>query len=444
MTDPTRLWHARFVRLMEGVGIPLVLSLVPGACAQAPVDVAPTMVVAAPVARALTLAECLSLAQERQPTIAAARASLAAAEEGSRSLQETRIPSAIIHDLPYRRKQACLGAQIAAARVTQAELETRYAVTRTYYTVIYARQQERVARQVVDHLKATQDIARRVLKSGASRDVTTSTVDRVTVYLGLAETRQVQAAEGINQALAALKEAIGLGPECPLQVPDEPLPESAAQPQRAAIIALAQASRPELVQATDVAEVIALEIDAQGTSIRHRVNTFAIAADLHAHPIPQGISNTEYRPGAIGPEMPPELVGSRTVRMELARAYSARAAAVVDKTRNLIGLEADHTFRQWEEATRKLAPTRNAATTGAKLAEDMRRDFEGQQKVKAEDLVNAEVLAAQAQAQFNETLYQQILALAALERVTAEGFRAGLAGALPPTSPPAAPAEQKP
>jgi outer membrane protein TolC len=445
MIDPTRRWHTRFVRMIRTAGIPLALSLAPTAPAQeaAPIGTPTEMAVTAPANRPLTLPECLSLALQRQPTLAAAHASLAAAEEGSRSLDETRIPAAIVHELPFRRKQARLGVQINTAGVQLAEYETIYAVTRTYYTVIYARQQEQVARQVVAHLQATHDVTRRVLESGASREVTANTLDRVTVYLRLAQARQVQTAEGVDRALAALKEAIGLGPDCPLQIPDERLPESQVTPQREAIICLALARRPELVQANAIAEVIVIEIDAQGSSMRHRMPTFAMDADLHARPIPQGIADTEYRPGAIGPEMPPELAGSRAVRMELARAYSARAAAVVDKTRNLIGLEADDTFRRWEEATRKLAQTRDAVAKGTKLAENMRRDYQAQQKVKAEDVVNAEVLAAQAEAQFNETLYQQILALAALERVTAGGFSAGLAGA-PPAKLPAAPAQPAP
>lgn len=429
MTDLARWWQERFVRTLGGVGIPLALCLAPAGPAQepAPTTAPPTVVTTAPAERVLTLAECLSLALERQPSIAAARASLAAAQEGARSLDETRIPAAIVHELPYRRQQARLGVQVAAAGVHLAEHETVYAVTRTYYTVLYARAQEKVARETVDHLRATQEVTRRVLETGASREVTASTLDRVTVYLRLAETRQVQAAEGIDRALAALKEAIGLGADCSLQIPPEALPENPATPRREAVIALALARRPELVQAHAVAEVSALEIDAQGTSIRHRMPTFALHADLHARPIPQGVANTEYRPGAIGPEMPPELVGSRTVRMELARSYSARQAAVADKARNLIGLEADDTFRRWEEATRKLAQTRDAAERAAKLAEDLRRDYGAQLRVKAEDVLNAEVLAATARAQFNETLYQQILALAALERVTAGGFSACLA-----------------
>ena len=124
------------------------------------------------------------------------------------------------------------------------------------------------------------------------------------------------------------------------------------------------------------------------------------------------------------------LVGSKADRTERARAFSARAAAVADKTRNLVALEAEDAFIKWEEATLKIPSTREAATRAAKLADDMRKDFGAEQKVKAEDLVTVEVLSAQAQAQHIETIYQQILALAALERVTAGGFHAALAGSV--------------
>jgi hypothetical protein len=68
--------------------------------------------------------------------------------------------------------------------------------------------------------------------------------------------------------------------------------------------------------------------------------------DIHARPIPQGTRNTEYRPDAVGPEMPPSLAGHRQDRMARAGEFNARAA-VVDKTRNLIVLEAENSFFQW-------------------------------------------------------------------------------------------------
>ena len=81
--------------------------------------------------------------------------------------------------------------------------------------------------------------------------------------------------------------------------------------------------------------------------------TFASVADVHVRPIPQGISNTEYRPGAIGLEMPATLVGKRA-GPGAAGGGSGRAAAVVDKTRNLITLEVEDGYLKWEDAVLKL------------------------------------------------------------------------------------------
>ncbi len=66
------------------------------------------------------------------------------------------------------------------------------------------------------------------------------------------------------------------------------------------------------------------------------------------------------------------------------------------------------------------------------MANDLNKDFAAGQRVKVEDVVNAHVLASQARSQYNEYLYQQILALAELERVTAGGFRAALVDAAAP------------
>jgi len=104
---------------------------------------------------------------------------------------------------------------------------------------------------------------------------------------------------------------------------------------------------------------------------------------------------------------------------------SARAAAVVDKTRNLIALEAEDMYYKWEEAARKLPQGQTAEQAGNRLAKNTRDDFRASQRVKIEDILTNEALAAQAAATHNETLYQLVVALADLQRVTAGGFDAG-------------------
>lgn len=393
--------------------------------------------------RTLSLAECLDRALKQHPRIAATRASLAAAEDASRALETLNIPVLLDRELPIRRKQAALGIAAAAAAVDRAEHEAVYAVTRTYFTVLYARQQERVARGVVDRLAATRDLAQKQVDAG-SKEVTANDVRRTLVYLHLAETKRIQAEEGVQRALAALKEAIGLEPHAVLDVPAGSLPDKEIRLTKEDVIDWALTRRGELIEAGIFAEVACLEVEAQGTSKRLRMQTFAAGSDIHSHQVPQGVHNSEYRPAAVPPEMPTLLAGSRSERVQRAQSLSNRAQAIVEVARSLVTLEAEEAFLKWQEASRQVPKAREAATTGEQLAADLDKDFGGGAKVKTEDVVNAHVLASQARSQYNEFLYNQVLALAELERVTAGGFCAGLTPGPPLRTTPAKAPPKKP
>jgi outer membrane protein TolC len=351
---------------------------------------------------------------------------LVAAEDGKRAIEALRVPLALVPELPFRRQQFGLGILAASAGLDQAERETVYAVTRTYFTVLYAREQHNVARGVVERLAATREAAQEALEAGA-RDVTAADVNRTSVYLRLAQTRQTQAAQGAKRALVALREAIGLEPAVVLDVPFGRLPEPETTPNRDEILRAALARRGELAQAGIFAQIACLEVEAQASNaLKRKMETFAAGTDIHALQIPAGTHNAEYRPGAVPPEMPALLAGSRPERVQHAQSLKARAETVVETTRNLIALEAEDAFLRWEEESRQARQAREAADAGEKLAGDLRKDFTSGQKVKVEDVVTAQVLASQARSQYNESLYRQILALADLERVTAGGFCAGL------------------
>jgi outer membrane protein TolC len=377
-----------------------------------------------------SLADCVNLALARQPGLAAQRASLAAAADNSRAVDNLRVPTLLARDLPIRRRQACLGVTVAAAGLNQAERDTIYAVTRNYYSVIYARAQVELATKAVEQLEGTRLIAQGLANQGA-RNVTKDDSRKVTVYLKLAESRKVQAEEGVERAMAALKEAIGLGPDCCFMVAADALAVPPLTVCRHDIVALALGRRGELVQASVGAAVAGLEVDAQGTSCRPKMATFAAVADIHSRQVPPEISDGDYRPGGIPPEMPGTLVGSRAARQERARALNARAHAVVDKTRNLIVLEAEDAYLKWEDAHRRVPPTQEGAETARTLAADLAQSYRTQGAVKVEELLTFQVLAVLSKSESNQALYQELLALAAMERVTAGGFCAGLGAAVP-------------
>jgi outer membrane protein TolC len=377
----------------------------------------------------LTLADCLRIAHEKQPALQAYRASLAAAEDGSQALQNLpRLTTRLFaKDIPVRKEQACLGIEIAAARLQQAERETTYAVTRTYFAILFARDQRKVANKVVTELNDALENAKRLVKGGAKKP-TQNDVERTEVYLALAQLKMEEAETGAARALAGLREAMGVGPNFAFQIAGDQLPEPGVKVNKQEIISLALSRRAELTQASLSAQVADLEVDAQGRSRKKQLRTFGQGSDIHANPIPQGVMDDEYRPGAVGLEMPPSLAGKRGDRQQRAEDFSARAAAVVDKARNLITLEAEDAYLKWQQNSANAARARDAADRGDKLAERIREDFKALgEAVDYKEVLEAVVIASQARSQYNEAKFKLIVALASLERITGGGFPSGLA-----------------
>ena len=375
----------------------------------------------------LSLADCLRIARERQPALRAYQASLAAAEDGSQALQNLpRFAALFAKDLPVRKEQACLGIEIAAARLQQAERETTYAVTRTYFSILFARDQKKVANKVVTELNDALENAKRLVKGGAKKP-TQNDVERTEVYLGLAQLKMEEADAGAARAMAGLREAMGVGPDFAFEIVGDQLPEPGVKVNKQEIIAQALSRRAELTRASLSAQVTDLEVDAQGRSRKKKVPTFHMGSDIHADSVPQGVMDDEYRPGAIGPEMPPMLVGKRGDRQARAEDFAARAGAVVDKARGLITLEAEDAYLKWQQNGANAARARDAADRGDKLAERIREDFKALgEAVDYKEVLEAVVIASQARAQYNEAKFKLIVALASLERITGGGFPAGL------------------
>src|SRR5262249_42829185 len=121
MRGTPRPWR----RYLGGLAAPAVLSLAATGFADPP-DLPERT--AAPAAEAapqgvcgLDLAGYRRLALERQPSLAAYRASVAAAEAKAHALDNLHVPTIIRRDLPTRRQQAAQGVVAAQAQLAQAE-----------------------------------------------------------------------------------------------------------------------------------------------------------------------------------------------------------------------------------------------------------------------------------------------------------------------------------
>jgi outer membrane protein TolC len=379
----------------------------------------------------LSLGECVAIALERQPALKAVLASQEATEAGLRGLNNIgRVGQAISKDLPIRKQQAERGVIAAAADVQKVHNEIVQDATRLYYTAVYARQQEAIADDVVGMMETLVKLAEDLLKVPMS-GMTTQKVNMMKIGLAKARSLRATAQIGQKQALAALREVMGVEESFQFRVRDKELPVMAANASvpltKELVVEKALGGRPELALAAAGVDAFRLEVYAQSRlPFRRAVPTLASGSDIHSRDVPQTSRGKEYRPGAIAPEMPTQLVGTKYDRVCRAMAYSHRAEAVFEKARNLIVLEAETAFYDLELAAQRATYAKAGFDSGKELAESVHRLFaEDREK---DRLLQMYVAASQAQSEYVEAVYQHLLALTALERITAGGVRPAFPG----------------
>lgn len=382
----------------------------------------------------LSLGECVALAVERQPALRAVRASQSATGAGLQALNNIgRLGSVVSPDLPLRKEQSQRGATAAAADVQKMHNEVVHDVTRLYYTAVYARQQSLLLEDVVAQLELLVKIGRDVLNSPQPGEMTKAKLDAMEIGLGDARVYQANARAGEKQAYAALREVLAVTDATfTFRVKDTELPVMAQKVPltKEQVIELALCRRPELALAAAAADAFRLEVYAQGTiRFRRTVPTLGSGSDIHSRLMPSGSRDPkqDYRPEPISPEMPPQLVGNTADRVARALAYSERADAVYEKARNLIILEAENAFYHFEMTATLVELNKVKFDRGRDLMERIKEGVDNPRAPK-DQLVIGYGQAAKAQSDYIVAVHQYLLALAALERITAGGVRPAFPG----------------
>ena len=371
----------------------------------------------------LSLKECLAIACERQPNLRAARASHAASEAGYRGIMNlSPLAARLSPDVPVRREQAAKGLLVSQAEIQKVEAENVYDVTRMYFTYVYARQQELTATEFIEQMEVFYKIAEDLVKEGAQQDLNQFSLFRMEDGIAKVKRPRITAQTGQLLSLAALKEAMGVDQSYAFIPRDTELPVMSGNLTQQDVVALALARRPELVQASAGVDAFRLEIMAQcKIKYRQAVPTLAAGSDLHSRTVPAALRNGEYRPGALAPEMPTTLAGKREDRVARATELSARQDVLLEKTRDLVQLEAVNAFLNWQAASKKVELAKTRFESGKKMVQ-LSRD--NAQNIKKHDvLILNEALAAESQAEYLETVFEQLKALTSLERVTAGGVK---------------------
>jgi outer membrane protein TolC len=379
-----------------------------------------------PASSTLTLMACRRMALENQPALRAAQASLAAATDRAAALD--RLHALLSREIPIRRQQASLGVTIAHAGVVNAEADAIYGVTYSYLAAVYAAQQLKVADEAEENLNAVLTKFKKARKSDVRKDILAEHEHAIAAYQELVRARRYEAIEGRERALAALREALGVDDTFVIDLPRE-LPKIPASLQKDTILALAVARRGELVQAVTLAKVVALECDAQAATCLPTARTFASGSDIHVRPVPTGSYGLEYVPAAVAPEMPTQLAGSRSARIQQAHDYADRADAVAQKTRNLIVLEAENAYRLWREKSASATRLQKAHAEAEKYAGPLspgsigeRFDPERERYPSLDVVLQSGLSATRLHVDSLRTWFESLAALAMVERVTAGGI----------------------
>jgi outer membrane protein TolC len=376
----------------------------------------------------LTVGECLKIAMEKQPKLAAFRASVGSADASLTAQEHPNVIVWLTPDHKFRKSQAAVGVQAAQAELDQATHDVTQAVVWTFYSVVYARQQLKVAADAVAFVDYYREIVQKIvdLKQG-SAEINNVTLNHLIARLAEGELLKVRAQSGYERAKAALREAMGVEHTYYFEPADEVLPDFADfEIKKEDVIGHARTRRGEVLMASLASDVTRLEAYAQWSiRFRFRVETFASGGDIHARHIPAGSKEGEYRPDAIGPEMPVTLFGDRASRSQKSWELVARSQAVLEKTTNLVTLEAEDAWIEYYHAGLAMTAAKKQATAGQKNLEILRETFGDKidKRATLQGFLEAQEEAAKGQAAFNEAVYHRISAMANIERITAGGIK---------------------
>ena len=380
----------------------------------------------------LTLRECLAIAMEKQPKLAVLKASIGSANASYLAIENTHLLR-LSPDHKYRLGQACIGKQAAETELEQAIHDVTHAVVWTYYLVVYARDQQKATEEARRLAEFYLDpVQKTVEHKGGDREINVVVLRHLRARVAEAARLELKAESGFERAKAALREAMGVDSNYFFDVADQTLPDFANfDIKRDDVIGHAQTRRGEVILASLFSEASRLEAYAQWSILfRLRVETFASGGDIHSRHIPPGSKEGDYRPDAIGPEMPVQMIGGHGIRSQKAWELAARSDAVLQKTKNLVTLEADTAWCDYHYAGLSMAKAKIQLQESKENLKDL-KEAAGMvidNRSKLEQVLMAQEETTKAQAALNEAIYQRISALANIERITAGGVRINYPG----------------
>ncbi len=320
--------------------------------------------------RVLSLEDCLATSLELQPRIEGARASLRAAQIAHNGATQIRGLGRLVPDLSIRRAQSAQGLEAAEAALKQEIEDTKYAVRRAYFTIVYAEIQADHLTRLVAALERT--------KTEHAKDFSRWAIEEVIginakMRMGLAEAKNQLAVAQLGRLKARFLLAEEMGGIGALGYLPQPADKIILKPKISLTLETLETAvdenRGERLLSRTGLEVSRLEVEAQRRSNPFGLinRTYASFADTNRVPIPTPERGSEYRPGAINLEMPPFMAGPRPYRVERAKALADRAESTEATTTNLTRLEARVGYLTLREIERRIEADRTGIDDARKI-----------------------------------------------------------------------------
>ncbi len=325
----------------------------------------------------------------------------------------------------YRHQQSQLGIHAASADVEKSRQDTTFQVTQAYRGIQFAESVLRVNQDATGRFRAIEALVQSLLNAG-DEYVTTAELHRVASVRLQSENQEIKIRSARQLAYAALKQAMGMDPAYELDIAEKELPQADYGLDREGLLSQALVMRPEIAKAHLGIENSHLEQKLARAEYSPDVSLFGrftTIEDDENFPNPNDSQRRLWGTGVtVG--VPLFTGGRRRAARHDAEFQQAKSMHTLQLATDLITLEVEKTFLEYQEASQQLATTKQALEAAEKAAESYRLQFSGglireeDMPDYFEDLVETRLLVVGTQVQNLETLYRMNIALAKLELVT--------------------------
>jgi outer membrane protein TolC len=326
--------------------------------------------------------------------------------------------------IKYRHRQAALGVEAAGAQVAKSEQETVFQVKGRYLAVQLAQELVAVAEGFSGRLRAMEAVVVGLL-DGGDEHVSVVDLHRIRAVRALADDQRIAAERGREIAYQALRQAMGVENLVEFVIADPRLAVWRQEVDPWGVLDEAMIRRPELARARVGVQIAHLERKLATANYMPDLVAFGRFDTINDDGGFANPNDREQWASGVTFSVPLFEGGRRWAQRKKAEFEIAEAEKRKQWIRQLIILDVQKAYLEYMEMVQRLPTARKAMDEWAAVLEGYRNQFFGNQIREDDmpdyfqDLIEARVLHAVAQAHYYRTLFKHNCALAKIRLVSA-------------------------